>query len=385
MKNPLTIGIWVNHFPLLSESFISLKVLKLLERGYMVQVFCGSKNQPLLYGLFGAHPGLAIIVLDKKGGLLYAMQYPIKFISNKRRAYQHYIASAINKNNPDILHVEFSGLACANPDALKIIKSKLVVSCRGTAEKVKLISDDKRGQQLKEVFKVVSKVHCVSEDMQRTISPYCSEPNKIFINRPAVDTTYFQPHQVAEAGKDILVLSVGRLTFQKGFFIGLLAMKKVVSTYPSIQWLIAGDGPDKEELLFHIQQLQLQGYVSLAGSKSKVELKKLYDTADIFFLPSIYEGIANAALEAMSMQLPVVSAKAGGMEEVITHGVNGLLADVYDHEKLAENILLLVQNAELRWQLGTAARKHVVENFHIDRQIKIFEEVYRELVEEKMH
>src|SRR5206468_794394 len=103
--------------------------------------------------------------------------------------------------------------------------------------------------------------------------------------------------------------------------------------------------------------LKLHDHVELLGAKSRSEVKLLMENSDIYLLPSVYEGIANVALEAMSMELPVVSTRSGGMQEVITHEKDGLLADVYDHETLAQNLFALLQSEDLRLLLGKAARR----------------------------
>ena len=125
----------------------------------------------------------------------------------------------------------------------------------------------------------------------------------------------------------------------------------------------------------------LQNHVILAGVQSGNAVIELYQQADIYFLPSFYEGIANAVLEAMSMELPVVSTRSGGMEEVITHGVNGFLANVYDDQHLADLLLQLAGDFDLRKAIGIAARKRIVEQFEIEVQIEKYEKLYSSLVQ----
>ena len=136
----------------------------------------------------------------------------------------------------------------------------------------------------------------------------------------------------------------------------------------------------KEEIIFHIHQMGLQNHVVLVGAKSKDEVIGLYNKADIFFLPSVYEGIANVALEAMAMELPVVATKSGGMQEVITHDVDGMLADVYDSNMLAGLLLTLATDATKRAALGKQARERVLQQFTLDKQITIFETTYNNLL-----
>jgi colanic acid/amylovoran biosynthesis glycosyltransferase len=207
-------------------------------------------------------------------------------------------------------------------------------------------------------------------------------PGKIFVNHPAVDTDYFKYTTCNRSvGKPITILSVGRLVFQKGFMIGLKAIEVLAKKNAVFKWLIIGDGPEREELLFNINLLNLDGYVTLAGRKTKKEIKGFYEKADIFFLPSVTEGMANVVLEAMSMQLPVVSSNCGGMPEVIQHEENGMLCENYNFKQMGEALFQLYVNPEKRERLGARARQTIEKDFNIDRYISVFEEAYYKLTE----
>jgi glycosyltransferase involved in cell wall biosynthesis len=101
--------------------------------------------------------------------------------------------------------------------------------------------------------------------------------------------------------------------------------------------------------------------------------------ADAFLLPSISEGLSNAALEAMAMELPVVTTNAGGMAEAVRHETDGFVVRRRDAEAMAEHLARLAGDPELRRRLGRSARQRVRERFGIETQIRVFEEVYRSL------
>ena len=103
--------------------------------------------------------------------------------------------------------------------------------------------------------------------------------------------------------------------------------------------------------------------------------------ADVYFLPSVYEGIANVVLEAMSMQLPVVCTKSGGMEEVIVNEEDGFLAGINDYHSLADYMLTLCTNEARSEQTGIKARKKINNKFKIETQIDKFEQVYTQLLD----
>ncbi|HEY6975704.1 MAG TPA: glycosyltransferase family 4 protein [Chitinophagaceae bacterium] len=295
--------------------------------------------------------------------------------------FRNFRIDYINSFSPEIIHFEFSGVALAFLNHIDKLKGGKVVSCRGTGENVNLLLNTERQENLKKLFEKVDAIHCVSSALKSTVLSYCRQTEKLFVNNPAIDTQLFQRKKSYREEPILTILSVGRFIFQKGYFIGLLAIKKLNEYNKNFKWVIAGSGPQCEEILFHVHQMNLHDYVILVGNKNREEIIELYNEASIFFLPSVTEGIANVVLEAMSMELPVVSTRCGGMEEAIIHGENGLLSNVYDHISLAERLAELLVNCQLRKRLGKTARKTVVEKFDLNEQINKFEKVYYQLIQ----
>lgn len=392
----MNICLVTNEFPALTETFITSKAIELSRRGHKVTVVKNQAHRELNRSHLQAIRESGIVVLDASGlntkaaflkGLL---RHPKLLVSSLGRSRHNFVRKVRSKLKErflankayDIVHFEFSGLALSYAPLLTRIAAKKVVSCRGTAEKVKPISDPTRAEQLKSLFEEVDVIHCVSEDMARTIAPFTNNSSHVFVNRPSVDPDIFKrqtPYQ-RRTGR-LRILSIGRFTFQKGFLLGLLALAEVKKKEVDFEWVIVGDGPLKEELQFHIAALQLKEQVKLVGKKTRDEIKTLYEEVDLFLLSSVYEGIANVCLEAMSMELPVVSTKCGGMEEVITHGETGLLADNYNPLSIADQILALSRNAELRKSLGIRARRRIIEELNVQKQVERFENQYYALLE----
>jgi glycosyltransferase involved in cell wall biosynthesis len=93
----------------------------------------------------------------------------------------------------------------------------------------------------------------------------------------------------------------------------------------------------------------------------------------------VYEGIANVCLEAMAMEIPVVSSDCSGMPEAINHNVSGMLASNYDHNEMAEHLYNLANNLEKRNAMGREARLSIETNFNLQKQVDVFEQHYQEL------
>ncbi len=393
-KKKLHICIVTGQFPALTETFVTSKAVELSNRGHRITII---KNQQ------GGDTNKSHIELVRKSGIetfsfvepstikslfLAIVKHPIlaaqSFTANPRIFKSKFVSKlqlALLNNYPfDIIHFEFSGLAVAYQNAIQHLKTKIVVSCRGTAEKVKTISDAGRKKKLTTVFELVSAIHCVSQDMANTIIPFCKQPHKIFVNRPSIDVNIFKRSNAYPPEKSkMIILSVGRFTFQKGYLPGLLAVKELKNRGVPICWKIVGDGPQLEEIQYYIHDLQLQEDVELLGKKSRNEVIELYNDCHAFFLPSVYEGIANVCLEAMAMELPVVATKSGGMEEVIENEIDGLLVEKYDHNMMANQLQKIAENASLCIQMGLKARRKVESAFSLERQVNVFENEYEKL------
>lgn len=353
----------------------------LLARNHRVVVCCSVFDKELYHKFFTGVQSITVIVFDKKNFAGWLLLHPMAILgSSKKRAWQSYIAHTINKQDASVVHFEFSGLAVSYTEAIEKIKTPVVVSCRGSSEKIDLLVEKGMNEKLVRVFEKVQAIHCVSNDIRNIITPLCNQAEKIFVNRPAVNTTFFKREGEKKNNKALAFLSVGRLAYLKGYISGILACNELKKKGYHFTWTIIGTGEQQQELLFYIHTLGLTETIFLAGPKQGDQIKQAYEQSDIFLLPSFSEGIANVALEAMSMELPVVSTNCGGMPEVILDNENGLIAESYNPYSLAEKLELLLKDEGLRRRLGKAARNTVLDDFAIERQIDIFEEQYKKIV-----
>ncbi len=384
----------VNSFPSVSETFIFNKVVALANRGNQVHVVCYKKhnikdvfksyevnNSNIIVHEIGLRKKLSSFIrtsLSMPTVLLYSLSF--NFEQFKKNYQRNYYANFINQIDYQIIHFEFSGIGVNFLPVISRLKGRIVVSCRGTAEKVKLLIHDKRKDALTNLLRKADLIHCVSEDIKKTILPYCNHPEKIFINTPAVDINFFKPAIEKTSTDYIKLFSVGRIEFVKGYLIGLLAVKELVNKGYKIQWSIIGDGTESEELQFHIHTLKLNEQVKLMGKRSKEEVNISLGNSDIFLLTSYSEGLPNVVLEAMSKELPVVTTRCGGVEEIINHGVDGFIVDLYDHAAIAIYVEKLINDDALRNTIGKAAREKIIAKFTLDKQIDTFEKYYRQIL-----
>jgi glycosyltransferase involved in cell wall biosynthesis len=172
-----------------------------------------------------------------------------------------------------------------------------------------------------------------------------------------------------------VVLAVGQLKERKGFRYLIQACRLLADRGCLLECHIVGEGPLREELEEQIRQLSLQGIVILYGSLPHQEVIEQYQQAAAFVLPAVIggdgdrDGIPNVILEAMAMELPVVSTLHSGIPEVVQDGVNGLLVPPADEAALADAIAKLLDSPELRFRLGRSGRQMVTEKFDVERNV----------------
>lgn len=147
---------------------------------------------------------------------------------------------------------------------------------------------------------------------------------------------------VAPNGEKILV-HTSNFRKVKRIEDAILAFNKIQSELPS-KLLLVGDGPERPKLERMCRELGLEDHVRFLGKQDAIE--EILAIADLFIIPSENESFGLAALEAMACEVPVISSNAGGLPEVNIGGVTGFLADVGDHEMMAEKALLLLRDEE---------------------------------------
>jgi L-malate glycosyltransferase len=179
------------------------------------------------------------------------------------------------------------------------------------------------------------------------------------VNRPGVRK------ETGMGPADIFLVSVGRLVYQKAHQVLVSAMPLVLKEFPHVKLGICGDGILRPQLESQIEELGLSQNVKLLGKWENVA--RFLSIADIFVLPSRWEGLPIALLEAMSVGLPVVATTVEGVDEVIVDGEHGILVPVEDVNALAQAILQLLREPETRKKMGSASQARVQELYSIDR------------------
>lgn len=213
------------------------------------------------------------------------------------------------------------------------------------------------------------------------------DEEKIVKINPFIDTREYNPcsnntfrEKFGIPEKDSIVLCVSRIDPRKGQEYLIQAMKDVVEKHPDTTCVFIGNGSltkkmigrtnRLEELQMLADQLGLTDKVKFLGKVGQEDLLAAYEECDMFVLPSINEGFGLVLSEAMCFGKPLIGSNIGGIPEQIEDGVNGFLFRPRDHKKLADHILTLVGDTELRKQMGMNGKQMVNTRFCVDRGFK---------------
>jgi glycosyltransferase involved in cell wall biosynthesis len=178
-----------------------------------------------------------------------------------------------------------------------------------------------------------------------------------------------------------LVGIIARLSDVKGHIYLIRAMQKVIKSFPSAKLLIIGEGKIEERLAKGVDDLDIEDNVLFIPEVR--ETKDVLSAMDIFVMPSLQEGLGLALMEAMAQGLAVVGSKVGGIKTLIQDKINGLLVNPADIEGLAEAIVKLLKDSQMRRNLGMNARKFISENFSKEDMLDKTERIYKKCLEEK--
>jgi glycosyltransferase involved in cell wall biosynthesis len=188
------------------------------------------------------------------------------------------------------------------------------------------------------------------------------------------------PEGVAEPRQEgrIRIGTVGRMVWEKDYGNLIDAFKLVIEAGIDAELVFVGDGSERPMLEARAEELLLADRILFPGFQSDV--RSFLKSFDIFVLSSVWEGLPVSMLEAMAMHLPVVATKVGGIPEVIQDGVDGLLVESRDPEKLAGALIRLSENPSLRKTIGAAGHGKVKSAYSREAICRRYENLYFELL-----
>lgn len=166
------------------------------------------------------------------------------------------------------------------------------------------------------------------------------------------------------ADNEKIILSLGRLVFEKGIQHLIYAMPKILSNYNDVKLVIVGKGGMINELKQITVNLGIQDKVYFTGYMAGDDVQKMYKVSDVAVFPSTYEPFGIVALEAMLGGTPTVVSDIGGLNEIVKHGETGLKSYAGNANSIADSVTQLLYDYDLSEKITKNAKLEVVQNFN---------------------
>lgn len=207
-------------------------------------------------------------------------------------------------------------------------------------------------------------------------------PNGININKFDGQERDWEFRRNYALDSEKMVFFAGRIVNEKGIQILLQAAPKILASCPDTKFIIAGRGPCLEELKSLAYHLGIAHKVYFTGYLNDVQITKMYKAIDVATFPSLYEPFGIVALEGMLAGVPTVVSDAGGLNEIVSHGIDGMKSYAGNANSLADSILEVLCNKTLCENMAKCAREKVVKEFNWDTIAQNTMKVYKETIKE---
>ena len=205
-----------------------------------------------------------------------------------------------------------------------------------------------------------------------------SYPEKIRVIYNGIEPTKVRAH-IFENHDEFWLGTVGTLIPLKGIQYLIRALPAIRKEFPEAKLEIIGEGPFKEKLEREAKKYKMEKYVKFSGFQADVE--KSLSKLDLYVQPSLSESFGLAIVQAMSVGLPVVATRTGGIPELVTDGKSGILVEPENAKELSDAIMSIMFDRSAALRMGEMARRESTVRFNLKDMIHDIEDTYRSLKE----
>jgi glycosyltransferase involved in cell wall biosynthesis len=308
---------------------------------------------------------------------------------SQRRLATHSILKLILRIKPDIIHVHAPNVFSSNAVLVaKLLRLPIIATVhRAEVEstgspflsflRTSTLHQFQRIVAVSDFSRSLALNAGAEENKFSVIHNFCDETRFFFRDQSSVRVKLGLPLEKK------IILFVGNLIARKGIHTLVNALRIVRDSFPDFLAIIIGKGEEEEKLTRYIKSFNLENCVMLYGWCSDDQLPYFYNAADVFILPSTMEGHSVAILEAMASGIPIVASDIEGNRESIEEGTNGFLFEKGNDKALAQKLLSLLGDSNLRQRISHNNMSAYSQKFSEATQIEKYLEVYRSLVKSK--
>ncbi|MBI3234616.1 MAG: glycosyltransferase family 4 protein [Bacteroidetes bacterium] len=287
-------------------------------------------------------------------------------------------------NPVDIFHIQWGGDILYFKELYEILDCKIIVSFRGAhINYAPLFRPELRDAYLKN-FPKTHAFHSVSNAIAKESLIYGASLDKIKTIYTSINPDMLLnpiSESKIKSSSTINMISIGRFHWKKGYNYAIDALYKLKSQGIKVHYTIVAQGSDIEEYKFQIHQYNLLSDVTIINGLPHAEVIHKIKEADLFLLPSLEEGIANVAIEAMTLGTLVISTDCGGMTEAITDGASGYIVPVRDADAIVAKVKEYISTEQaIIDNMRKNARLTIEQKFTRNRMIDEFIELYQSVL-----
>lgn len=285
--------------------------------------------------------------------------------------HEHALINSLQKEKVDYVLAEYGPTACAVLKVVEHLKIPMAVHFHGYDASIKKVLTDYE-ERYKKVFDYAKSVIAVSNKMKETLINAGCPADKIIVSVYGPDPVFFNNHPLYRTQQFI---AVGRFVEKKAPALTIRAFKKVVHKYPNATLVMIGDGELLQDCKKLVIESGLENKVTFKGVQSSAEIQNLMERSIAFVQHSVTasngdsEGTPVAILEAQAAALPVISTYHAGIPDVVIQNETGLLVEEGDVDGMAENMMMILEEADLAKKLGEAGRKRIADNFTLEKHL----------------
>lgn len=331
-------------------------------------------------------PGTRLVTVSKRRPLpLRLLKFTYELYKTSKGADVIYVQNAVAAGLPAVIVKMFTGI----PVVLKFVGDEAWERATQLRETSKQLEDflaapegslrirlimHLQGFVLRHASIVTTPSAYLSEAVIRT---YGVSREHTVVNYNAAEKTETIPFDAQPIPHQLV--TTARLVEWKGVDGIIRATANLAKKFPDVKLLIAGDGPEEENLKKLVSELGLKMHVTLLGRVSRAETWHLRKSSEVYVLNSTYEGLPHTALTSFAAEIPMVATDIPGTNEAVYDGVSGLLVPAGDDEALARAIIRLFNDPALRAHLAEGGKKILAEKFswqaHLKTLVSILESV----------